>query len=159
MSGSKSEGEPESDTHARHGVSVDYVFYAGDQLQGGLAGFELCKLPVVGSARPVETEGEESLLILNVNKEGQLNGLFVAARHCSHTSKPKPKWRVFDSAKRKNSKVQGDGRSSRTTVVVRADRETPFGLLNLVIKTLPGQWLSKVCAEGHDSDKAGQSAE
>ena len=30
------------------------------------------KLPVVGSARPVETGGEESLLILNVNKEGQL---------------------------------------------------------------------------------------
>ena len=30
------------------------------------------KLPVVGSARPVDSKGQESLLILNVDKEGKI---------------------------------------------------------------------------------------
>jgi biopolymer transport protein ExbD len=30
------------------------------------------KLPVVGSARPVDTQGQEDLLILNINSQGQL---------------------------------------------------------------------------------------
>ncbi len=30
------------------------------------------KLPIVGSARPVETKGMEDLLILNITKEGKL---------------------------------------------------------------------------------------
>ena len=31
------------------------------------------KLPVVGSARPVDTQGQEELLILNINSQGHLN--------------------------------------------------------------------------------------
>src|SRR5688572_21788623 len=31
------------------------------------------KLPVVGSARPVDTQGQEELLILNIDSKGQLN--------------------------------------------------------------------------------------
>src|SRR5918911_408991 len=30
------------------------------------------KLPVVGSAKPVDTQGQEDLLILNINAKGQL---------------------------------------------------------------------------------------
>src|SRR5882672_1843824 len=30
------------------------------------------KLPVVGSARPVDTQGQDDLLILNINSQGQL---------------------------------------------------------------------------------------
>src|SRR5205809_7501782 len=30
------------------------------------------KLPVVGSARPVDTQGQEDLLVLNINSEGQI---------------------------------------------------------------------------------------
>src|SRR6187549_3734846 len=29
------------------------------------------KLPVVGSARPVETKGQEDLLVFNINQEGE----------------------------------------------------------------------------------------
>ncbi len=88
------------------------------------------KLPVVGSARPVDTKGVESLLILNVDKEGNLNVYgrtmpvkeyigreATAALMAAHRTKP--------------GLVYGE--ELPTTVVIRADRATPFKLLNRVI--------------------------
>src|SRR5262245_12746898 len=89
------------------------------------------KLPVVGSARPVDTKGQEELLILNINSRGQLN--------------------VYGMEKDVESYIAGEAQASLlkarrdhpdlkhgdelpTTVVIRADRSTPFSLLNKVIK-------------------------
>ena len=89
------------------------------------------KLPVVGSARPLETEGED-LLILNVNAEGQLNvyGMTqVVDRYIKAEAKVSRA-----AAKRLNPNFKPDD-DLPTTIVVRADKQTPFNLLNVVIKT------------------------
>jgi biopolymer transport protein ExbD len=89
------------------------------------------KLPVVGSARPVDTKGQEELLILNINTKGQLM--------------------VYGNEKDIDSYIAGEAQASLlkarqeqpdlkhgdelpTTVVIRADQATPFQLLNRVIK-------------------------
>ena len=48
----------EPDADSGHGVPAHHVLHAGDQLQVGGDGPGL-KLPVVGSARPVDTQGQE----------------------------------------------------------------------------------------------------
>lgn len=90
------------------------------------------KLPVVGSARPVDTKGQTDLLILNINKEGQLRvygevkkdieGYIAGEAQASGLVE-----------RRKNADFK-DGDELPSTVVVRADRATPFKLLNRVIK-------------------------
>src|SRR5215211_1328704 len=90
------------------------------------------KLPVVGSARPVETKGQEDLLILNVNQEGKFTiygnirddienyiaGEAQASQMKARASNPNFKF----------------GDELPTTVVIRADVGTRFSLLNRVIK-------------------------
>jgi biopolymer transport protein ExbD len=89
------------------------------------------KLPVVGSARPVDAKGQLDLLVLNINAKGELT--------------------VYNTPKDIDSYIAGEAQSSLlaarrehpnlepgdelpTTVVIRADRSTPFHLLNRVIK-------------------------
>ena len=90
------------------------------------------KLPVVGSARPVETKGQEDLLILNINQEGKFTiyGIirddienYIAAEAQASALKARgsnPEYKVGDELP--------------TTVVIRADVGTRFALLNRVIK-------------------------
>jgi len=88
------------------------------------------KLPVVGSARPVDTKGQESLLILNVDKEGNI----------SMYGRPQPvkeyiareAMAALIGAKRSQPDIEF-GQELPTMVVIRADRTTPFKLLNRVI--------------------------
>ena len=105
------------------------------------------KLPVVGSARPVETEGEESLLILNVNKEGQLM-VFSLPQDIVPYLKAEAKSSRLE-AKRKNPKFK-DTDDLPATVVVRADKATPFGLLNLVIKNCQDNGFRKFALKATD---------
>ncbi len=89
------------------------------------------KLPVVGSARPVDTGGQQDLLVLNIDQQGQLT--------------------VYNTPKDIDSYIAGEAQSSLlaarqkhpdlksgdelpTIVVIRADRATPFHLLNHVIR-------------------------
>lgn len=92
---------------------------------------EKLELPVVGSARAVSTDGRTGLLVLNIDKEGNVR-----------TTMP---IRDIDSFLRIQSqamlKVHGmteedliEGKDIPTTVVIRADRATPFGKFNRVIK-------------------------
>jgi biopolymer transport protein ExbD len=89
------------------------------------------KLPVVGSARPVKTDGRTGLLVLNVDQSGNVR-----------TTQP---IRDLDSFIRVQSQATlianhitpaelEAGGELPTTVVIRADRGTPFGKLNRVIK-------------------------
>ncbi len=105
------------------------------------------KLPVVGSARPVETQGEESLLILNVNKEGQLV-VYSLPQDIVPYLKAEAKMARLE-AKRKSSNFK-DTDDLPSTVVVRADKDTPFGLLNLVIKTCQDNGFRKFALKATD---------
>jgi biopolymer transport protein ExbD len=92
------------------------------------------RLPVVGSARPVESLPGD-LLVLNIDKEGTLKVYNNPIK-----DKDIPAYIANEAqasllaARRNNPKIQS-GDDLPTTVVVRADKETPFHLLNRVISS------------------------
>jgi biopolymer transport protein ExbD len=89
------------------------------------------KLPVVGSAVPVDTKGQESLLILNIDNQGNLNvyGQQVSVKaYIEREAKES-----FSEAKLRQPDIQ-PGQDLPTIVVIRADRTTPFKMLYNVIR-------------------------
>lgn len=89
------------------------------------------KLPVVGSARPVDTKGQEELLILNINSQGKLN-VYGAEREVeSYVAAEAEASRM--GARRTHPEIE-PGDELPTTVVIRADESTSFNLLYRVIK-------------------------
>ena len=87
------------------------------------------QLPVVGSARPVE--GEDQLLILNINKKGELRIYGVLHKDIEAYIAMEAQADLM-AARVKNPKLQPD-EELPTTVVIRADKSTPFSKLNRVI--------------------------
>jgi biopolymer transport protein ExbD len=87
------------------------------------------QLPVVGSARPVE--GEEELLILNINKDGELRITGALEKNVERYIATEAQ-ADFLAARAKNPKMQF-GEDLPTMVVIRADKGTPFSKLNRVI--------------------------
>jgi biopolymer transport protein ExbD len=89
------------------------------------------QLPVLGSARPVETKGEEDLLVLNIDSNGRLRAYGAA---------PDVRSYVAGQAKQEEARMKARNKAFKTgdelasTVVIRADKTTPFRLLNDVIK-------------------------
>jgi len=86
------------------------------------------KLPVIGSARPLETEGGEDFLVLNVNKQGEV----VIYGHVV----PLEQY-IANEARASRRKLTGAAASDPaaelpTTVVIRADRGVAFKDLNRV---------------------------
>jgi biopolymer transport protein ExbD len=91
------------------------------------------KLPVIGSARPVDTQGQEDLLILNVNSLGQLRvyGQLVTDISAYIANEAQASLLL---ARRTNPQVK-HGDELPSTVVIRADKSTPFAMLNNIITT------------------------
>ena len=89
------------------------------------------KLPVVGSARPVDTKGLEDLLILNITKEGKLMVYGIPKDIESYIAGEAQATLLW--AHRTNPDLKF-GDELPTMVVIRADQATPFKLLNRVIK-------------------------
>jgi biopolymer transport protein ExbD len=89
------------------------------------------KLPVVGSARPVDTKGQEELLILNITSQGKLTIYGVERDVASYVAAEAEASRM--GARRTNPEIE-PGDELPTTVVIRADESTPFSLLYRVIK-------------------------
>ncbi len=87
-------------------------------------------LPVVGSAVPVDTQGTEDLLILNVDMAGQLKVYGMSKDVVSYIQGEAKA--SYDAAQRENPgfKKKDD---LPTTIVIRADKQTPFSLLNKII--------------------------
>jgi biopolymer transport protein ExbD len=106
------------------------------------------RLPVVGSARSVETEGVD-LLILNIDKDGKLN-VYGIPRDIASYIKAEAK-ASLDAAKRENPKFDKKD-DLPTTIVVRADRQTPFSLLNVVIKTCQDNGFRKFALKAMDKE-------
>jgi len=89
------------------------------------------KLPVIGSARPVDTGGVEDLLVLNINSQGQLRvyGQLIADPD-AYLAKEAKASRLLAGTKGADIKA---GEELPSTVVIRADKTTPFTMLNRVI--------------------------
>jgi biopolymer transport protein ExbD len=90
------------------------------------------KLPVLGSARPLDTKGSEDLLILNINSKGELK-LYGAVKDIKSYLAGEAKMSVLKAQTANPNFKTGDELPG--LVVIRADRTTPFHLLNFVIKT------------------------
>jgi biopolymer transport protein ExbD len=90
------------------------------------------KLPVIGSAQPVDMQGQEDLLILNIDSTGKLKVFGVEKDIDRYIATEAEVSRL--AARRNKSKKDTSTDDLRTIVVVRADRATPFHLLNRVIK-------------------------
>ena len=106
------------------------------------------QLPVVGSARSVDSAGVD-LLILNIDKAGKLN-IYGIPRDIPTYIKGEAK-ASFESAKRENSKFDKKD-DLPTTIVVRADKQTPFSLLNVVIKTCQDNGFRKFALKAMNSE-------
>jgi biopolymer transport protein ExbD len=89
------------------------------------------KLPVLGSARPLDTEGREDLFVLNIDKQGRLKVYGVEKEITSYIASEARMASVKVSASNPKFK-KGD--ELPTMVVIRADGAIPFKLLNDVIK-------------------------
>ncbi len=105
------------------------------------------KLPVLGSARPVDTQGTEELLVLNINTEGQLN-VYGIPRDVEPYIKSEAR-ASRTKAKAENAKF-GDKDDLPDTVVIRADRGTVFKKLNVVIKTCQDNGFRKFALKAMD---------
>ena len=98
------------------------------------------KLPVVGSARPVDTEGTEELLVLNIDSEGRLI-LYGYPQEIEPYIASEAKV-SRDAAKQKNPQLK-DKDDLPGTIVLRADKETSFKQLNRVITTCQNKGFRK----------------
>jgi biopolymer transport protein ExbD len=88
-------------------------------------------LPVVGSARPVDTKGVQDLLVLNIDKDGNLS-VYGQSREIEEYIAGEARASRL-SARREGQQIE-EGEELPTTVVIRADRATPFHLLNRIIQ-------------------------
>jgi biopolymer transport protein ExbD len=89
-------------------------------------------LPVVGSARPVDTHGQRGLLVLNIDNAGNLKIYGRTIKDIeSYIAKEANASRI---AARIESPDSEAGQDLPTTIVIRADRATSFKMLNRVIK-------------------------
>src|SRR5258708_4914259 len=89
------------------------------------------KLPVLGSARPLDTNGQEDLLVLNIDAEGRLK-VYKTVRDVRAYIEAEAKQEEAKLAAKNKAFKHGD--ELPTTVVIRADRGTRFHLLNDIIK-------------------------
>ena len=90
------------------------------------------KLPVVGSARPVDSKGQNELLVLNIDDVGTLKTYGRPIENIeSYIQRESQASRM---AARLTPEDLEAGEELPTTIVIRADRATPFKMLNRVIK-------------------------
>lgn len=89
------------------------------------------KLPVVGSAMPVDTQGQEDLLVLNINSQGQLRVYGQIIGDVTAYIKNEAQ-ASLTLARQANAQLK-PGDDLPSIVVIRADKSTPFTMLNSVI--------------------------
>jgi len=88
-------------------------------------------LPVVGSARPVDTKGAQDLLMLNIDKQGQLTVYGLSQNIETYIASEAQASRL---SSRRDGKPIEPGEELPTIVVIRADQTIPFSMLNKVIQ-------------------------
>jgi biopolymer transport protein ExbD len=108
------------------------------------------KLPVVGSAKPVDSKGQEELLILNIDNLGTVNvyGVKKKDREIESYIAGEAQASLLTARQKQPDIKFGD--ELPTTVVIRADKNTPFKLLNRVIKACQDSGFRKFALKGLD---------
>ena len=108
------------------------------------------KLPVVGSAKPVDSKGQEELLILNIDNLGTINvyGAKKKDREIESYIAGEAQASLLTARQKQPDIKFGD--ELPTTVVIRADKNTPFKLLNRVIKACQDSGFRKFALKGLD---------
>jgi biopolymer transport protein ExbD len=86
------------------------------------------ELPVVGSARPLENEGSEDTLVLNIDKEGKL----LVYGHAVDMEQYLSNEARVSRMKLTGAAAKDPGAELTTTVIIRADRGVSFKDLNQV---------------------------
>ncbi len=89
-------------------------------------------LPVLGSARPVETKGQD-LTILNITKDGALRIMGQEYRDKEIEREILKQADASRRVARQSDRNLTDEDDLPSLVVIRADKSTPFQLLNRVI--------------------------
>lgn len=89
------------------------------------------QLPVVGSAMPIDTEGHDELLMLNVSAEGKLL-VYGAERDVDQYIAGEAQHSL--AVARRNQPDLKPGEELPAIVVIRADRRAPFTLVNRVLQ-------------------------
>ena len=110
------------------------------------------KLPVVGSARPVDSKGQESLLILNIDNQGNLN--VYGRQQPIKEYIAREAMASLMEARRTQPDIQF-GQDLPTTVVIRADRTTPFKMLNNVIRECQANGFRKFALKAMTKEEKG----
>jgi len=90
------------------------------------------KLPVVGSARPVETYGRRGLLVLNIDNAGNLKIYGRAITNIDAYIRNEALAAMMSHRLTPDDLAAGE--ELPTTVVIRADRSTPFRRINRVVR-------------------------
>ena len=93
------------------------------------------KLPVLGSARPLDRHGKLEPLLLNIDADGDVNAYgrkIDIERHVSREA------RLLREQLRVAGMPMNEGELP-VPVIVRADRATPFHLVNYVLKVCQDQ--------------------
>jgi biopolymer transport protein ExbD len=89
-------------------------------------------LPVVGSARPVETHGQRGLLVLNIDQSGNLKNYGgIVSNIESYIAREAYVSRLAAHISADDKEAAQD---LPTTIVIRADRATPFMMVYRVFK-------------------------
>jgi biopolymer transport protein ExbD len=91
------------------------------------------ELPIVGSAAPVDTKGMNDLMVLNIDQQGRLNVYGERRDNIDEYIRGEAEASLIRARMDNPNLKLGD--DLPTIVVVRADKRTPFKLLNRVIKS------------------------
>jgi biopolymer transport protein ExbD len=91
------------------------------------------KLPVVGSARMVETGGTKELVVLNIDSHGMLRVYGQEKPDIEKYIRSEAVGSILDLNRREGTDLK-PGEELPSIVVIRADKATPFKLLNRLIK-------------------------
>ena len=108
-------------------------------------------LPVVGSARPVKTDGRTGVLVLNIDAAGNLRTT-QPIHNLDHFVRIQSQATLL--ANHMTPADLENGGELPTTVVIRADRATPFGKLNRVIKTCQENGFRKFAMKALEKEPA-----
>ncbi len=92
------------------------------------------KLPVVGSARMVDTKGQKELVVLNVDAHGVLRVYGIEKPDIEGYVRSEAQSSVLSANREPGSPQLKLGDELPSIVVIRADKATPFKLLNRLIK-------------------------
>ncbi len=97
------------------------------------------ELPVIGSAMPSESD-DTDVMVLNIDKEGRLRVYGEEKNVDAYVAQEAQL--ALRKARQTDPELEPGGELPRT-VVIRADKATPFRLLNNVIRTCQSQGFRK----------------